>query len=71
MSRIRKRLLFLTCAALAAALFLLILIPAFAVGGDYGIHTGSTPGGPTPHLSVYPNTATPEPTAAPTATPTP
>ena len=66
MNRIRKRILILTCVALAALCFL-IIIPAFAVGGDYGIETGSTPGGPTPFLSVYPSTDTPEP---PTATPT-
>ena len=66
MNRIRNRVLGLTCAALVADLFALIIIPAFAVGGDYGIETGSTPGGPTPYLSVYPSTDTPEPTATPT-----
>ena len=40
MIRIRKRILFLTCAALAAALSLIVILPAFANSGDYGIAAG-------------------------------
>ena len=67
----RKGVIILLLGGLLLAMLLLMLImPVVAVGDDYGIQTGSTPGGPTPHLSVWPSdpTDTPPP---PTATATP
>ena len=68
MKKNRKAVIVLAVALLAGALML--ILPVFAVGDDYGIHTGSTPGGPTPVLSVYEPTDTPT-DIPPTATPTP
>ena len=65
----RKAVMVLAVGLLAAGL-LLIMLPVFATGGDMGIQTGATPGGPTPVLSVYEPTDTPT-DIPPTATPTP
>ncbi len=55
-----QMLLGLAAILLAALVMLLLILPVLAAGGDYGLSTGATPGGPTPHLSVYEPTATPE-----------
>ncbi len=68
MNENRKAVSLLAVALLAALLLLLLILPVLAIGGDMGIQTGATPGGPTPHLSVYEPTAT-NTEIPPTATP--
>ena len=65
----RKLVMALALALLLGMFLVMLILPVFATGGDYGIPTGSTPGGPTPFLSV--NEPTDTPTEAPTATATP
>lgn len=64
MHRNRTRFKIVVCLALAVAALIMIALPVFALGGDYGVNTGGTSrGGPTP---VPEQTDTPIP---PTATP--
>ncbi len=76
-----KRILYLAAVAVAAVLALLIILPAFATSGDYGVNTGgsrsesaSTPDRLQPTATrVAPPTSTPAPPTPvpPTATPIP